>query len=47
MSTLDLLATEKVRGMPLAAHTRPRDEVGRVLADFRSPGRGKTVITIP
>jgi threonine dehydrogenase-like Zn-dependent dehydrogenase len=46
-AVLDLLKEGKVRVAPLLTEMKPLDEVGQALADFRSPHRVKTVITIP
>ena len=46
-AVLDLLKEEKVRVAPLLTELRPLEELGQALADFRSPHRVKTVITIP
>ncbi len=46
-AVLDLLKEGRVRVAPLLTERRPLDELGQALADFRSPRRVKTVITIP
>ncbi len=46
-AVLDLLKEGKIRVTPLLTEVRPLDEVGQALADFRSPRRVKTVISIP
>jgi 2-desacetyl-2-hydroxyethyl bacteriochlorophyllide A dehydrogenase len=46
-AVLNLLKEGKIRVGPLLTEMTPLDELGQALADFRSPHRVKTVITIP
>jgi 2-desacetyl-2-hydroxyethyl bacteriochlorophyllide A dehydrogenase len=45
-ATLNLLTERKIRVTPLLTEMKPLDELGQALADFSSPHRIKTVITI-